>query len=112
VACKATQDDIKRAYRRLARKYHPEVSKEADAEVHFKEIGEAYEVLKALDKRAAYDQFGERWQADQEFQAPPDWAAGFEFQGAGAARLPASISPVPGIDTIFRARANIATRAS
>ncbi len=54
----ATQDDIKRAYRKLARKYHPDVSKEADAEKRFKEIGEAYEVLKDPEKRAAYDQLG------------------------------------------------------
>ncbi|HHH39430.1 MAG TPA: J domain-containing protein, partial [Sedimenticola sp.] len=54
----ATQDEIKRAYRKLARKYHPDVSKEPDAEARFKEIGEAYEVLKDPEKRAAYDQLG------------------------------------------------------
>ena len=54
----AGQDEIKRAYRRLARKYHPDVSKEADAEARFKEVGEAYEVLKDPEKRAAYDQLG------------------------------------------------------
>ena len=51
----ATQDQIKRAYRKLARKYHPDVSKESDAEERFKEVGEAYEVLKDPEKRAAYD---------------------------------------------------------
>ena len=79
----ATQDDIKRAYRKLARKYHPDVSKEADAEVKFKELGEAYEVLKDPEKRAAYDQFGENWKAGQEFDPPPNWDAGFEFSGGG-----------------------------
>lgn len=79
----ATQDDIKRAYRRLARKYHPDVSKESDAEARFKEVGEAYEVLKDPEKRAAYDQFGENWKAGQDFRPPPDWDAGFEFSGGG-----------------------------
>jgi curved DNA-binding protein len=77
----ATQDEIKRAYRKLARKYHPDVSKEADAEQHFKEVGEAYEVLKDPEKRAAYDQLGANWKAGQDFNAPPDWDAGFEFGG-------------------------------
>jgi curved DNA-binding protein len=75
----ATTDDIKKAYRKLARKYHPDVSKEAGAEAHFKEIGEAYEVLQDPEKRAAYDQLGTRWRAGQEFTPPPDWGAGFEF---------------------------------
>ncbi len=79
----ATQDEIKRAYRRLARKYHPDVSKEADAEAHFKEVGEAYEVLKDPEKRAAYDQLGANWKAGQDFRPPPDWDAGFEFSGGG-----------------------------
>ena len=79
----ATQDDIKRAYRKLARKYHPDVSKEADAEIKFKEVGEAYEVLKDPEKRAAYDQFGANWKAGQDFEPPPNWDAGFEFSGGG-----------------------------
>ena len=79
----ATRDDIKRAYRKLARKYHPDVSKEPDAEARFKEVGEAYEVLKDPEKRAAYDQFGNNWQAGQDFHPPPDWDAGFEFHGTG-----------------------------
>ena len=77
----ATQDEIKRAYRKLARKYHPDVSKESDAEARFKEVGEAYEVLRDPEKRAAYDQFGSDWKAGQEFRPPPDWDAGFEFRG-------------------------------
>ncbi len=79
----ATQDEIKRAYRKLARKYHPDVSKEADAETKFKEVGEAYEVLKDPEKRTAYDQLGSQWQAGQDFHPPPGWDAGFEFSGAG-----------------------------
>ncbi len=79
----ATQDEIKRAYRKLARKYHPDVSKEAGAEEKFKEIREAYEVLKDPEKRAAYDQFGQNWREGQEFTPPPDWDAGFEFSGGG-----------------------------
>ena len=79
----ATQDEIKRAYRKLARKYHPDVSKEPDAEKRFKEVGEAYEVLKDPEKRAAYDQLGANWQAGQDFRPPPDWGQGFEFHGGG-----------------------------
>lgn len=80
----ASQGDIKRAYRKLVRKYHPDVSKEKDAEERFKEVGEAYEVLKDPEKRAAYDQLGANWKAGQAgFQPPPDWDAGFEFHGGG-----------------------------
>jgi curved DNA-binding protein len=80
----ASQDDIKRAYRKLARKYHPDVSKEKDAEERFKEVGEANEVLKNPEKRAAYDQLSANWKAGQNgFQPPPDWDAGFEFHGGG-----------------------------
>lgn len=79
----ATQDEIKRVYRKLARKYHPDVSKEKNAEKHFKEVGEAYEVLKDPEKRTAYDQLGANWKSGQDFNAPPDWDAGFEFDGGG-----------------------------
>ncbi|MES2364350.1 MAG: DnaJ C-terminal domain-containing protein [Pseudomonadota bacterium] len=82
VARDASQDEIKRAYRKLARKYHPDVSKEANAETRFKEINEANEVLKDAEKRAAYDQLGSRWQAGEQFRPPPGWDAGFEFNGA------------------------------
>ena len=69
----AQADEIKRAYRKLARKFHPDVSKEPEAEERFKELGEAYEVLKDPEKRAAYDQLGSRWHEGQEFKPPPDW---------------------------------------
>ena len=72
-------DDIKRAYRRLARKYHPDVSKEPEAEERFKEVQEAYEVLKDPEKRAAYDKFGANWKAGQDFHPPPDWEPHFEY---------------------------------
>jgi curved DNA-binding protein len=79
----ATQDEIKRSYRKLARKYHPDVSKEPNAEAKFKEVGEAYEVLRDPEKRAAYDQLGSQWKAGQEFHPPPGWDAGFEFSQGG-----------------------------
>ena len=79
----ASEEDIKRAYRRLARKYHPDVSKEPDAEARFKEVGEAYAVLRDPEKRAAYDQLGRDWKQGQDFRPPPDWDAGFEFRGGG-----------------------------
>jgi curved DNA-binding protein len=78
VARDAGQDDIKRAYRKLARKYHPDVSKEAGAEEKFKELQEANEVLKDPEKRAAYDQLGARWKQGQDFRPPPDWGKDFE----------------------------------
>ncbi len=80
---KATQEEVKRAYRKLARKYHPDVSKEADAEAKFKEVQEAYSVLGEAEKRAAYDQLGNQWQQGQQFRPPPDWGRNFEFTGQG-----------------------------
>lgn len=70
----ATPEEIKRAHRKLARKYHPDVSKEKDAESRFKELAEAYDVLKDPEKRAAYDQLGANYKAGQDFSPPPDWA--------------------------------------
>jgi len=82
----ASADQIRKAYRRLAHKYHPDVSKEPNAEARFKEMQEAYEVLKDPEKRAAYDQLGSQWKAGEQFRPPPDWGSGFEFSGDGRAR--------------------------
>ena len=73
----ASADEIKKAYRKLAQKHHPDVSKEAGAEEKFKEIAEAYATLKDPEKRAAYDQLGTGFQQGQEFRPPPDWAQQF-----------------------------------
>jgi curved DNA-binding protein len=86
VARDATEAQIKQAYRKLARKYHPDVSKEKDAEERFKDLGEAYEVLKNPEKRAAYDQLGQGPRPGENFRPPPDWGAGFEFGGAQDSR--------------------------
>jgi len=67
----ASQDEVQRAYRKLARKYHPDVSKASDAEEKFKEINEAHEVLKDPEKRKMYDQLGPNWRAGQDFRPPP-----------------------------------------
>ena len=83
VARGATEADIKSAYRKLARKYHPDVNKEKDAEERFKEVGEAYAVLKDTEKRAAYDQMGSNWKSGQDFTPPPNWNEGFEFSDGG-----------------------------
>ena len=72
----ASPEDIKKAYRKLAHKYHPDVSKEKNAEEKFKEVAEAYDTLKNPEKRAAYDQLG-RHQAGEEFQPPPNWGQQF-----------------------------------
>ena len=81
VAREATADEIKKAFRRLARKYHPDVSKEKDAEARMKDVNEAYAVLSDPEKRAAYDQLGRDYRPGQEFRPPPNWDAGFEFSG-------------------------------
>jgi curved DNA-binding protein len=100
VARDATEAQIKQAYRKLARKYHPDVSKEKDAEARFKEVGEAYEVLKSPEKRAAYDQLGQR-RPGEEFRPPPDWGSGFEFSGAG----PGNSTYSDFFDSLFGAQA-------
>ena len=79
----ASADEIKKAYRRLVRKYHPDVSKAKDADARTKEINEAYEVLGDAEKRAAYDELGRGQRAGQEFQPPPDWGSSFDFGSDG-----------------------------
>jgi len=78
----ANPETIKRAYKRLARKFHPDVSSEPDAEARFKEIGEAYDVLRDKDKRATYDNLGRGYHAGDEFRPPPGWEQAFEFGGS------------------------------
>jgi len=79
----AAADEIKRAYRSLARKFHPDVSKEADASARMAEINEAYAVLSDPEKRAAFDKLSQRRASGQDFQPPPGWDAGFEYSDAG-----------------------------
>jgi curved DNA-binding protein len=102
----ATDAQIKQAYRKLARKYHPDVSKEKDAEARFKEVGEAYEVLKSPEKRAAYDQLGKNYRPGEDFRPPPDWDAGFEFSGAG----PGNSNYSDFFDSLFGAQARSGRR--
>lgn len=80
------QADLKKTYRKLARKYHPDVSKETNAEERFKEVNEAYEVLGDTKKRASYDELGANWQNGQSFNPPPGWDGGFDYNqfGGGA----------------------------
>ena len=87
VAKDASADVIKRAYRKLARKYHPDVSKEPNAENRFKEVAEAHEALIDPERRAAYDDLARRHAQGQPFDAPPGWDSGYEFSG-GARRAP------------------------
>ena len=82
----ATQDEIKRAYRKLARKYHPDVSKEPNAEARFKEVAEAHEALIDTERRAAYDDIAQRHASGQPFEPPPGWDSGFEYSGSGPGR--------------------------
>ena len=103
VARNASDDEIKKTYRKLARKYHPDVSKEKNAEERFKEIGEAYEVLKDPEKRAAYDQLG-TYQPGQDFRPPPGWQEHFMHgQGAGGQFSGADMGDL--FEQLFGARA-------
>src|ERR1700721_1132707 len=78
----ADAEEVKRAYRKLARKFHPDVSKEKNAEEKFKEVQEAYEVLRDGEKRAAYDQLGRDFRNGQQFRPPPDWSQRFGNSGS------------------------------
>lgn len=121
----ASADEIKKAYRKLAHKFHPDVSKEKNAKEKFQEIGEAYETLKNPEKRAAYDQLGSGFAAGQDFRPPPDWERQFgegfargggashaAFDEADLADLFAGLSgrraggrfPMPGQDYVVEAR--------
>lgn len=85
VARDASQDEIKRAYRKLAREYHPDVNKDPEAERKFREVSEAYEVLGDEDKRKKYDRLGANWKSGQDFTPPSGWE-GFGGFGGGAGR--------------------------
>lgn len=86
----ATLADIKRAYKKSARKYHPDVSKETDAKEKFIQAKEAYEVLKDPQKRAAYDQLGKDWHSGEHFHVPPNWERNYQFSSEGFSRGDAS----------------------
>lgn len=80
----ADADTIKKAFRKAARKYHPDINAGPDAEAKFKDVNEAYEVLKDPDRRAAYDQLGREPPAGQgTYQPPPGWEESFSFSGEG-----------------------------
>ena len=89
VSRSASQDEIRKAYRKLAKKHHPDVSKESGADERYKEINEAYEVLKDPEKRQKYDTLGADWQQGQEFTPPPGWGGGVRrlFQTSPAGRV-------------------------
>src|SRR5436190_13990538 len=116
----ASAEDIKKAYRKLAQKHHPDVNKEAGAEERFKEIAEAYQTLKDPEKKAAYDQLGTGFKPGQDFQPPPDWGGGgFSFEdvdlsdlfeslrGRGGAAGPRAHRSIPGEDYEVRVQLSL-----
>lgn len=104
VARTATAADITKAYRKLARKYHPDVSKAAGAEEKFKQVAEAYAVLKDPEKRKKYDTLGPNWHAGEEFTPPPGWQE-FHFEspgrGKGGRRTPFGFEGLGGFSNFF-----------
>ena len=95
VARTASSDEIKKAYRKLAHQYHPDVSKDPAGEAKFKEVGEAYATLKDKEKRAAYDALG-RHSTGEEFRPPPNWATGVsKARPSTSRRSPAPCAPAP-----------------
>src|ERR687896_281756 len=109
----ASADEIKKAYRKLARKYHPDVSKEKDAKEKFQDVSEAYETLKDPEKRAAYDQLGS-YQPGQDFRPPPGWEqqfshgeGGFSFDEVDFADLSAGSGGARGFPGGGRSRRDI-----
>jgi curved DNA-binding protein len=104
VARDASAEDIRKAYRKLARKYHPDVNKSAGAENRFKEIAEAYEVLGDSEKRRKYDQLGSGWRAGEEFRPPPGWERmHFAFHGRPEAAGGFSVEDLGGFSDFFEA---------
>jgi curved DNA-binding protein len=101
VECTATQDEVKRAYRKLARKYHPDVSKEPDAETRFKEVAEAHEALIDAERRTAYDDIAQRHASGQPFEPPPGWDSGFEYSGRGPGQAARGHAGPAGSDADF-----------
>ena len=109
----ATQDEIAAQYRKLARKYHPDISKEPDAEARFKELGAAYEVLKDAEKRKLYDRYGEDWKAVSEGRAPPHGAEQVRVDFGGADFKPEDFGDLGSIfDTFFGAERGRRTQGS
>ena len=96
VAKDAPAAEIRRVYRKLARQFHPDVNKDPGAEARFKDIGEAYEVLKDQDKRSKYDQYGAAWQRVQTGDAPPPGWEGFHFNVGGDERFDFGSARDPG----------------
>ena len=100
----ASDDDIKKAFRRLARKHHPDINRSPDAQSRMQALNEANEVLRDEDKRAAYDAVGQGAQGGEAFQPQPGWDSGFEFRGGpDANRDPANPADTADHSAFFEA---------